>query len=90
MRNRITNDFPALQLAFDALEQGGVKPAALNAANEMAVDAFLEGRIDFLDIAAIVAETMRRTGNGDEMELETILAADGQARKIAAELIALK
>jgi len=82
--------FPALQLAFDALEQGGVKPAVLNAANEVAVEAFLAGRIDFLDIATIVAETMDRTGNGDEMELETILAADGQARKIAAELIALK
>lgn len=82
--------FPALQLALDALEQGGTKTAVLNAANEMAVEAFLDGRIDFLEIAGIVAETLDRTTNGAATDLEAILAADDQARFIATELIALK
>lgn len=82
--------FPALQLAFDALRQGGTKTAALNAANEMAVAAFLEGRLEFLDIAGIVAATLDRTANGDETDLQAILAADDQARTIATKLIALK
>jgi 1-deoxy-D-xylulose-5-phosphate reductoisomerase len=82
--------FPALQLAYDALKQGGTKTAALNAANEMAVEAFLDGRLDFLDITAIVAETLDRMTNGDATDLEAVLAADDQARCIAAGLISLK
>jgi 1-deoxy-D-xylulose-5-phosphate reductoisomerase len=82
--------FPALRLAFDALAQGGTKPAVLNGANEIAVEAFLAGRLAFLDIAAVVAETLERTGNGDEMDLQAILAADSQARAIAGELISNK
>lgn len=81
--------FPALQLAFDALEEGGVKPAVLNAANEVAVEAFLSGRIPFLAIARIVSETLARSGEGDDLELDDILRADEQARRIAADLIAL-
>lgn len=81
--------FPALRLAFDALAQGGTKTAVLNAANEMAVAAFLDGRLSFLDIARIVAETLARTANGDGMDLQAILAADCEARRIAAELIAM-
>ena len=79
--------FPSLQLAFDALEEGGVKPAVLNAANEVAVDGFLSGRIEFLDIAGIVADTLEKTGNGDDMDLQAILESDQQARLIANELI---
>lgn len=79
--------FPALRLAIGALAQGGTKPAVLNGANEIAVEAFLAGRLAFLDIAAVVAETLERTGNGDEMDLQAILAADSQARAIAGELI---
>jgi 1-deoxy-D-xylulose-5-phosphate reductoisomerase len=79
--------FPALQLAFDVLEQGGVKPAVLNAANEVAVEFFLAGRIEFLDIAAIVAATLAKSGNGNELELQAILDADEQARIIATEII---
>ncbi|MHB8791353.1 MAG: 1-deoxy-D-xylulose-5-phosphate reductoisomerase [Desulfobulbaceae bacterium] len=82
--------FPALRLAFDALAQGGTKPAILNGANEIAVEAFLAGRLAFLDIAAVVAETLERTGNGDEMDLQAILAADSRARAIAGELITNK
>jgi 1-deoxy-D-xylulose-5-phosphate reductoisomerase len=54
------------------------------------VEAFLAGRLAFLDIAAVVAETLERTGNGDEMDLQAILAADSQARAIAGELISNK
>jgi 1-deoxy-D-xylulose-5-phosphate reductoisomerase len=81
--------FPALQLAFDVLEMGGTKPAVLNAANEVAVASFLDGRLKFLEIAEIVAATLERTDNGDETDLDAILDADAQARKIAAELITL-
>ncbi len=79
--------FPALQLAFDVLEQGGVKPAVLNAANEVAVEQFLAGRIEFLNIAEVVASTLSRTDNGNEFDLQEILDADAQARKIAMEII---
>ncbi|MDW7772785.1 MAG: 1-deoxy-D-xylulose-5-phosphate reductoisomerase [Desulfobulbaceae bacterium] len=81
--------FPALRLAFDALKAGGVNPAVLNAANEVAVEAFLSGRVSFLDIARVVSETLQRADEGDGMELEGILRADEQARRIAADLIEL-
>lgn len=79
--------FPALRLAFDALATGGVKPAALNAANEVAVEAFLDGRIGFTRIAEIVGAALARTGQADEMDLQAILAADREARNIADGLI---
>ena len=79
--------FPALRLAFGALATGGVKPAALNAANEVAVEAFLDGRIGFTRIAEIVGAALARTGQADEMDLQAILAADREARNIADGLI---
>ena len=79
--------FPALRLAFEALAEGGVKPAVLNAANEVAVDAFLGGRIGFTRIAEIVGAALACTGQADEMDLQAILAADREARKIADGLI---
>ena len=82
--------FPALRLAFEALTQGGIKPAVLNAANEIAVEAFLAGRLSFLDIAPVVAETLARCGNGDEMDLQAILSADSEARTVARERITCK
>ncbi len=75
--------FPALKMAFAALEQGGMQPAVLNAANEIAVDAFLDGRIGFPDISAVVAAVLAVHIDGDDLELEQILAADKQARSIA-------
>jgi 1-deoxy-D-xylulose-5-phosphate reductoisomerase len=72
--------FPALQLAFDALRTGGVAPAVLNAANEVAVAAFLQEKIRFTQIAATVAETLERVHQGHEDSLEDILAADAAAR----------
>ncbi len=80
--------FPALQLAFDALEAGGTMPAVLNAANEIAVEAFLQGRIGFLQIAETVAQTLERVPRGDEDSLAAILEADTIARGEAARRIA--
>ncbi len=77
--------FPALQLAFAALEQGGVKPAMLNAANEVAVEAFLEGRLGFTDIAAVVDATLALAGPQEDRDLEAILLADRLARQRAGE-----
>jgi 1-deoxy-D-xylulose-5-phosphate reductoisomerase len=79
--------FPALQMAFDVLEQGGVKPTVLNAANEVAVEHFLSGKIKFLDIADIVASTLALVSDGSELDLQAILTADEQARVIATEII---
>lgn len=79
--------FPALQLAFDAIAAGGVLPAVLNAANEVAVAAFLAGRLKYLQIAETVARTIDIVHGGREDELEAILAADSRARKEAAQII---
>ena len=79
--------FPALRLAFEALEQGGVSSAVLNAANEVAVDAFLQRRISFPRIPNLVEETMQRVTGGSDTELNDLLEADQQARLVANELI---
>ncbi len=79
--------FPALQLAFDALRGGGVLPAVLNAANEEAVAAFLDKRIAFHRIAALVADAMEVVGPGDENILEDILQADHQARQLVKRMV---
>ena len=73
--------FPALQLAYDAGKAGGTAPAVLNAANEEAVAAFRAGRIGFIDITRIVAETLGKHINSiSEPCLGTILEADATAR----------
>ena len=77
--------FPALRLAREALEAGGARPAVLNAANEVAVAAFLERRIAFLQIAAIVEETMRRYDPAAPQRIEDVIAIDREARSHAAE-----
>lgn len=79
--------FPALQLAFEALRRGGVVPAVLNAANEVAVAAFLESRIGFPQIAETVSRTMDIIEQGSDESLEDILHADTAARKAATALI---
>ncbi len=79
--------FPALQLAFQALRAGGVQPAVLNAANEVAVEAFLAGRITFPAIAETVARTMEHVQSGSEDNLDDILAADLGARREAERII---
>lgn len=80
--------FPALALAFNVMEEGGVKPAVLNAANEVAVAAFLDEQIGFTDITEVVAATLNQFTPGDDLDLDAILAADGRAREIAREEIA--
>ncbi len=81
--------FPALKLAFSALHSGGVLPAVLNAANEVAVEAFLDGRLSFPAIVETVASTLEAVQDGSEDSLEDILAADAQARKEAGRIIGL-
>ncbi len=75
--------FPALRLAEAAARRGGTAPAILNAANEVAVDAFLAGRIRFTDIAALVEAVVDTVPANDAADLETVLAADARAREAA-------
>lgn len=75
--------FPALALARQALRDGGDRPAVLNAANEVAVAAFLARRIGFLEIAAIVAETLDRIAPAVAASLADVIAADTAARRAA-------
>jgi 1-deoxy-D-xylulose-5-phosphate reductoisomerase len=75
--------FPCLGLAYAALRDGGTATAVLNAANEIAVAAFLEGRIGFLDIAAVCEQTLARIPTGPVRSLDDALAADADARRSA-------
>jgi 1-deoxy-D-xylulose-5-phosphate reductoisomerase len=75
--------FPTVDLAYAAARSGGTHPAALNAANEVAVQAFLEGRIGFLDICSLVAEVLGAHESGNDLALDDILAADRWAREEA-------
>lgn len=79
--------FPALHLAFAAIREGGTFPAILNSANEVAVDAFLSGKIGFLQIAETVARTMDIVVGGDENSLDEVLHADAMARVEARRII---
>jgi 1-deoxy-D-xylulose-5-phosphate reductoisomerase len=82
--------FPCLGLAYAALRAGGTAPALLNAANEEAVAAFLEGRIGFWDIQACNSEVLARIPSQAACNLEAVLAADRNARDNARSWIALK
>jgi 1-deoxy-D-xylulose-5-phosphate reductoisomerase len=73
--------FPALPLAYRALEAGGTAPAVLNAANEEAVYAFLEGRLDFLGIVRALEAVLGETTVHPATNLEAIWAADTEARQ---------
>ena len=79
--------FPCLRLAFEALQAGGSAPVVLNAANEVAVAAFLNGKLGFLQIAAIVNEALNRCALSSAESLATVLAADAQARAVAQAVI---
>jgi 1-deoxy-D-xylulose-5-phosphate reductoisomerase len=82
------DDFPALRLARRAGEAGGTMPAVLNAANEIAVEAFLEGQITFPRIWSLVEETMNRSHNFTRPSLDDIIQADGQTRDLVREVLA--
>jgi len=79
--------FPALALARRALTAGGARPAILNAANEVAVAAFLAEKIGFLEIAAIVADTLDGYDPPAPETLDDVLAIDDEARTIAGERV---
>ncbi|MEG8045830.1 1-deoxy-D-xylulose-5-phosphate reductoisomerase [Sphingomonas aerolata] len=79
--------FPALRLAREALDAGGARPAILNAANEVAVEAFLNGRIRFLEIAAIVEDTLIRYVPAAPDSVDAVLAIDADARRLASERV---
>ncbi|HOJ20152.1 MAG TPA: 1-deoxy-D-xylulose-5-phosphate reductoisomerase [Armatimonadota bacterium] len=81
-----TERFPCLALAYEAARAGGSVPCALNAANEVAVELFLQGRIGFTDIAALNATVMRRHARIADPDLEQILAVDRWAREEAARV----
>ena len=80
--------FPCLRLAWQAMEAGGSAPAILNAANEVAVSAFLQGRIGFLSIPALVEHALSTLPYAAADTLDVLLAADTQARHITETAIA--
>jgi len=75
--------FPCLRLAYAALERGGTAPAVLNAANEVAVDAFLAGRLPFTGIARVIADALDAVPTGEATSLEKVMSADAEARRAA-------
>jgi 1-deoxy-D-xylulose-5-phosphate reductoisomerase len=85
-----TERFPALPLAREALRAGGGAPAVLNAANEIAVEAFMQRRIGFLDIVGTVADVMETMGNQAAETLDDVVALDAAARHTAQRLTAAR
>jgi 1-deoxy-D-xylulose-5-phosphate reductoisomerase len=79
--------FPCLRLAYEAIAAGGTMPAVLNAANECAVEAFLDERIHFTDIAVVIERCMQSLTAKNEESLEVILDMDNQARLVARLII---
>ena len=79
--------FPSLNLAFRALEEGGTMPATLNAANEIAVEAFLQNGIEFLEIPQVIEQTMAACPVTSLTALEDVLEADQLARHKASEFV---
>ncbi len=82
--------FPCLRLAYEAAEAGGAKTVALNAADEVAVAAFLEGSIRFDEIPRIIEEVLRATDSGKLDSIAQVLEADAEARRQAQKRIASK
>jgi 1-deoxy-D-xylulose-5-phosphate reductoisomerase len=79
--------FPAILLAHEVIRTGGTAGAVLNAANEVAVHAFLARRIGFLDVTAVVRETLRALPTGEVRSVADVSAADRAARAHAASLV---
>ncbi len=80
--------FPCLQLAYDALRAGGSAPTVLNASNEIAVEAFLQGQLGFMQIEAVVAESLAKISAQSVTDLASILEVDRQTRRFASEHVA--
>src|ERR1700722_1411794 len=79
--------FPCLRLAYEAAEAGGTKTVALNAADEVAVAAFLEGSIGFSDIPRIIEDVLAATSSGPMESIAKVLQADQEARRYAQERV---
>ena len=82
------NRFPCLKLAYQAMNAGGAAPCVLNAANEVAVAAFLDKRIKFTDIAKVVAHCLAQDFSDGRHDIEGLLAQDAQTRRQAREFMA--
>ncbi|HTT89057.1 MAG TPA: 1-deoxy-D-xylulose-5-phosphate reductoisomerase [Acidimicrobiales bacterium] len=80
--------FPCLGLAYEAGRQGGTAPACLNGANEVAVEAFLNGRLRWVDIATVIDEALTRFEATEPRDVDDVLAADAEARALAHEAVA--
>jgi 1-deoxy-D-xylulose-5-phosphate reductoisomerase len=80
-----TRRFPCLRLAREAMKKGGALPCALNAADEIAVSAFLERKLPFLGIAEVIENVLGRTPRTRFEKMDDVLAADGEARRMARE-----
>jgi 1-deoxy-D-xylulose-5-phosphate reductoisomerase len=80
--------FPCVALAREAIRQGGTAPAALNAANETAVEAFLAGRLAFTGIAEVIEQVLGEVDVAPLVSLEQVYAADIEARGLASRFIA--
>jgi len=81
------NRFPCLSMAYESLKIGGTATTALNAANEIAVDAFLNKKLGFTNIASVIEKTLENTNNISPDTLENILQADSEARNVAEEWV---
>ena len=79
--------FPCLRLAYEAYESGGTATAILNAANEVAVQAFLDGQVRFTDIPRIIEQALGEVSAEDALNLDLVLAADARARAHAGETV---
>jgi 1-deoxy-D-xylulose-5-phosphate reductoisomerase len=79
--------FRLLKLAYDAFRAGGSATCTLNAADEVAVEAFLEGRIGFTGIADVVEETLSRVSSREARSVDEVLANDRESRRVSAELV---
>jgi len=80
--------FPCLRLAGEAARAGGTAPCVLNAANEIAVHAFLKGGLRFVEIAEVIERTLDELGAEPVRAFESLYEADRQAREVAAGLVA--
>ncbi|MDP9377060.1 MAG: 1-deoxy-D-xylulose-5-phosphate reductoisomerase [Actinomycetota bacterium] len=79
--------FPCLRLAREAAQAGGTAPCVLNAANEVAVEAFLNGQLPFMGIPAVIAETLERVPGGRVHSFHSLSDADERAQAVARELV---
>ena len=81
--------FPCLHLAREAAEAGGTAPCVLNAANEIAVHAFLEDRLPFLGIPEVIERTLQKLGSSPVKAFESLYEADRQAREVASDAVVI-